>query len=58
VDIKGGAGSDINHEVQSGSTYDVSIDFAKIPISVTEVNSVIVYTGSGGSIKFDNVPVR
>jgi len=54
VDNKAGAGSYLSHEVQKGSTYDVSIDFAKIPTSVSDVNSLIV----GGIDGWGNVEVK
>jgi hypothetical protein len=59
VDNKGNKDSELYHEIQSGAIYAVSIDFAKVPTSVTEVNSVIVtmaYTRH--EVKFDNVPIK
>jgi hypothetical protein len=50
----------IGREMQKGSTYDVSIDFADFPSSVTEVNSLIVAAGWSSyiPIKFDNVSIQ
>ena len=49
------AGSVISHEIQTGAEYAVSIDFAEIPTSVVEVNSLIVENAAGNPIRFDNI---
>jgi len=51
--------TELRHEMQNGATYDVSIDFVKIPPSVSEVNSLIVgiYTNNS-AIKFDNISIQ
>ncbi len=56
VDIKGNKGTNLIHEIQKGSTYNVSIDFT-VPVSVTELNSLIVKMVWSGLVKFNNVTI-
>ncbi len=64
VDNKAGKNNSLSHEMQNGSVYLTSIDFEKIPISVIEVNSLIIRAidnrigGYGNEIKFDKVSIE